>query len=251
MKTLVYENGLRAQSCEGYVRESGAAAHFDRLIILPIPSSRDGVHITGSNIDICDTLEGAGSDTLVLGYGIPEAAALAARCGGCTLCDSATDEVFLLENARLTALGCIGVLLGGGEVSPSELSVGVVGYGRIGRELVRLLLLLGARVRVFTSRMSVCLELGGMGVDATLGASAEGISGLDILINTAPADLFSEVPSELLSGISVMELASGENFPGVEGVRRYPALPLRMFPVSAGRAWGRSAIRLLGGCKNG
>ena len=69
------------------------------------------------------------------------------------------------------------------------------------------------------------------------------LSGLDVLINTAPAPIFTK--ESIPEGLRIMELASGENFAGIPGVEKYPSVPARMFPYSAGRAWGKAIERHL------
>jgi hypothetical protein len=157
--------------------------------------------------------------------------------------DLARDEEFLLENAYLTALAALGIYLGTTKAAPRDTSVGVVGYGRIGKRLTGLFLYLGARVRVFTSREDTRLELCENGVSASVSGRDYDLSGLDILINTAPATIFEKdkIPEDL----RIIDLASGDNFPEIAGVEKYPSVPAKMFPISAGRAWGRAVERRL------
>ena len=71
-------------------------------------------------------------------------------------------------------------------------------------------------------------------------------SGIDILINTAPKDMSASFEGgRIPEGARVIELASGKNFKGVEGVENLPALPERMFPESAGRTYFDAASRFL------
>ena len=44
-------------------------------------------------------------------------------------------------------------------------------------------------------------------------------------------------------GVRVIELASGENFKGVSGVERLPAIPERMYPESAAGAYADAVKR--------
>jgi hypothetical protein len=120
--------------------------------------------------------------------------------------------------------------------------VGVVGYGRIGKRLTNVLLYLGARVRVYTSRETTRIDLCEYGVASAASSGRADLSGLDILINTAPAVIFGRdtVPTDL----SVIDLASGDNFPGRD-VERYPSVPAKMLPFSAGKAWGRAVERFI------
>ena len=46
-------------------------------------------------------------------------------------------------------------------------------------------------------------------------------------------------------GLRIIDLASGDNFTGIEGVEKYPSIPAKMFPESAGRVWGRTIERYI------
>ncbi len=221
-----------------------------RLILLPVPSTRDKKHIKDTDILLDDTLSGAGADTLAVGYGLPDRYTAALEAAGAKLLDLAHDEEYLCDNAKITAYGALGYILTTTPRAPEDLRFGIVGYGRIGSELSRMLLFLGAHVRVYTSRTLTRLELGECGMESApssdIYAGKADFSGLDILINTAPKDMrgcFEE--SGLPDGMRLLELASGENFADVAGVERLPALPERMYPESAGRAYFDAVVRFL------
>lgn len=238
-----YENGPRADACIEYLRGSACANHVERIILLPIPSTRDNRTVLNTNIYINDVLEGVGGGDLISCYGMTDAFLDGARARGALVTDLSRDEDFLLENADLTALAALGIFLGSTKYSPRDVSVGVVGYGRIGKRLTNLFLYLGARVRVFTSRENTRLELCEYGVATAASAGDADLSGLDLLINTAPATIFCA--DSIPRGLRIVELASGDNFAGVGNVEKYPSIPARMFPASAGRAWGRAIERFL------
>ena len=98
-------------------------------------------------------------------------------------------------------------------------------------------------MRVFTSREDTRLDLCESGVAASVSGRDCDLSGLDILFNTAPAVIFEKdkIPEDL----RIIDLASGDNFIGTAGVEKYPSIPAKMFPSSAGRVWGRTLERYL------
>ena len=237
-----YENSKRAQTCIEYLKGAGCSDKVGRIILLPIPTTRDNSTILNTKVYINEVLEEVDTDTVVSGYGLPSSFVVAAEWKGGRVLDLSLEEEFLLDNAQLTALCTLGILLGGGEYAPMDWSVGVVGYGRIGKKLTNLLLYLGARVRVFTSRENTRIDLSEYGVSSAISSRDADLTGLDVLINTAPAGIFS--PEVIPHGLRIIDLASGDNFPGVD-VEKYPSVPAKMFPKSAGTVWGRAVERFI------
>lgn len=236
-----YENSQRADTCIEYLRGVDGVEKFDRIILLPIPSTKDKKIIMHTKVGINEVIEQIYGKTLISSYGLDAALQRAFADAGAEVAELSDDEEFLLENADLTAMATLGIFLTSTKVSARDSRVGIVGYGRIGKRLVNQLLYLGADVRVFTSRADTRLDLGTYGVASVMSCADADLSGLDLLINTAPAVIFS--PGSIPSGLRIIDLASGENFPGVEGVERYPSIPARMFPISAGKVWGRALER--------
>lgn len=239
-----YESSQRADACIDYLRASEYVKSIERVVLLPIPTTRDKRLILNTNIYINDVLNVISGKTVISGYGLPADFVSEARQRGAYFIDLEDDEEFLLENGALTALCALGIFLGSTRSAPSDVKVGIVGYGRIGKQLTNLFLYLGAGVKVFTSRDGTRLELCEYGVASASSARDADLSGIDILINTAPAVIFD--PSSIPRELRVIDLASGDNFPGRAGVEKYPSVPAKMFPHSAGRAWGRAVERYLG-----
>lgn len=237
-----YENGKRAESCIEYLKSSQCIDNIGSIILLPIPTTRDNHTILNTKVYISEVLGEINGGTVISGYGVPDSFLTEAEKRGARVLDLSLDEEFLSENADLTALCTLGILLGGGEYAPRDLSVGVVGYGRIGKRLTNMLLYLGARVRVFTSRENTRIDLSEYGVASAMSAVDADLSGLDLLINTAPARIFP--PENIPDSVRVIDLASGDNFPGME-VEKYPSVPAKMFPKSAGKVWGRAVERFI------
>lgn len=218
------------------------------LVLLPVPTTRDGMHVTGTDIPLTDALSNVASESTVFGYAIPESYKDKVEEVGARVVDLAEDEEFLLENAILTAIGAVGYLLTSSKRAIKGLHVGIVGYGRIGSSLTDLLLFFGARVRVYTSKMLTRVELGESGVESRLSDelySGRGdIEELDVLINTAPRDMrtaFSD--GKIPFGKRVLELASGKNFEGICGVEYLPGIPEKYYPESAGDVYYSAILK--------
>ena len=216
-----------------------------RIILLPVPTTRDGKTVTATDIELSDVVSGVGDNTYIFGYGIPEEVSRAAKEDGASVYDLSVDEDYLLDNASLTALGTLGYILTTSRSAVCDISFGIIGYGRIGEALSRLLLFLGAGVSVYTTREALRHSLGEMGIGARGMESPIDLHGIDILINTAPRDMSLEFSHGLPLGMRLIDLASGDNFKGVEGVERLPGIPERYFPESAGRTYASAIKRAL------
>ena len=212
-------------------------------VLLPIPTARDGIHVTGTDRLLLEATRDVGEGSLVCGYGIPVGERERMRAAGAKVFDAMECEGFLLENSYISALGAMGYILTELKKVPREVSFGIVGYGRIGSALLEMLLFFGARVRVYTTRSETREALGRCGIEsaATDLSDGVGISGIDVLINTAPTSLTSFFPDgKIPDGIRVIELASGDNFGKIEGVERLPGIPDKMYPRSAGAAYSNA-----------
>lgn len=214
------------------------------LVLLPVPTTKDNVYVTNSDILLPDTLCNVGVGSVFVGYGLPEEYKKEAERKGAAVLDLCFDEEYQKENAALTAQGALGYILSSTRRAPRDVAFGIVGYGRIGSRLAELLLFLGARVKIYTSKPRVARSLGECGVESECVPRERGkydFSGIEILINTAPKDMKDSFEGgKTPDGMRVIELASGKNFEGVDGVEYLPSLPEKMYPESAGAAYARA-----------
>ena len=235
MEIISFGSGERQRACEKILRESSVGG---RLLLLPIPTTRDKKYISGSDTPLDDLPNMLDDQTRVAGYAIPPG-----LFSSKSVYDASLDEDFLQENAVLTAKGTIGYLLTHVDRDISELKIAVVGYGRIGRVLLRLLLLLGAAPVMLTTRRSVAMELSEMGICAEELDKNTPLSDIDILINTAPSRLIAE--ERLSDNALTIDLASGNNFEPGERLVKLSSVPSEMYPVSAGRIYARGILKFL------
>lgn len=242
MEIRLIGGGGRIREC-GSILESRLEGRDGRLLLLPIPTTRDNIFINSTNTTVKSVAELIDGSTVVAGYSIPEAIVRKARESGAPLFDASLDEDFLLENAKISANGALGYILTHSLKDLGDMRVGIVGYGRIGREMTRLCLLFGAYVRLFTARESVALELGEMGIDARLIDGAADLSDLDILVNTTPKRQIDEgtIPRE----IDVIDLASGSIFEPSARLIKLSSIPDAFYPKTAGLLYARAILRFL------
>lgn len=220
--------------------------------ILPIPSTKDGMRVTGTEIPLSSVTEELTKSSYLVAYGIPKELKELLDERKIRYYDGACDEDFLVENAYLTAVGALSYIFDSFDKIPRDMKFGIIGFGRIGSALARILLFLGARLRIFTSKSLTRIELGEVGIDNSeievFGIDFSLPSDVDVLINTAPCDLSKFFPNKKTPiGVRVLNLASGNCFPGILGIEELPSLPGRMFPESAGKSYAEFAIRKLDG----
>lgn len=248
MDIEIFGGGERVRTAQRWLSDADLKSldRIGNIKILPIPSTRDGERITGTEIRLSDFLLGLSYDSFVIGYGLPQNMKEELEKRHVKFYDGAYDEEFLEENAYITAVGALEYVMQTSKRIPSDMSFGIVGYGRIGSALVRLLLFLGARVRIFSSKPLTRIELGNFGVDSSeiklTGPELCELSELDVILNTAPTDLSGAFPEKCIPHrMRIIDLASGDSFPGVAGVEYLPSLPDRMYPESAGRVYAERA----------
>ena len=149
------------------------------------------------------------------------------------------DESYTKENAALTAEGAVWAAMDGGIKSLQASKCLVAGYGRIGKELVSRLRLLGALVTVSARREDARREAGSGSV--TIEKIPEVIGKMDYVFNTVPSPIILDGALKRLSPNALLiELASPpygidlENA-GKRGLRARleSGLPGRLFPLSA------------------
>lgn len=244
MEIRTFGSGGRQSECARILGER-LCSLCGRLILLPIPTARDKKYITGTSTTVENIIPMLERGTFVVGYNIPSIITEGARQAGAIVYDAGEDEDFLCDNAELTARGAVGYLLTHGGRDLAELNIGVVGYGRIGIRLIRLLLLFGANLTVYTGRREVALELCEMGISACVIGDSPDLSGLDILINTAPARQINE--ADLPEHTEIIDLASGRIFEPSGRLTKLASIPDQTYPLTAGRLYAEAALRAMEG----
>ncbi len=245
MEIITFGSGERLLRGAGLLSAFDGAAGFTRLLLLPIPTTRDKRHITSTDTALAEILLSVDGGTLVVGYGLPPEISDAVSALGGTVLDLSENEGFLSENADVTAHGTLGHILSGFSEDISDIKIGIIGYGRIGKSLLRLLLFLGADVRVYTTRKNVAEELCEAGVASETVTESTIWEKNELIINTAPARLISEARLGELSYVKIIDLASGKNFPDMPNITKLASVPDMMYPETAGRIYAKYVMRIL------
>ncbi len=218
------------------------------VIILPIPASSDGITINAPYAErpllLEDFFAMIGASKLVLaGHIAPSLAAWFDR-EGIAYIDYYNREELMVKNAIPTAEGAVGIALSEMPVTLFDSQALVVGYGRIGKILTKLLVSMGANVTVSARRwgdLAWIESAGAMPVNTA--KIADGIEKYDVIFNTVPNLVLGE--SELASmndNSLIIDLAStpgGVDLKSAKELKRRViwalSLPGKTAPISAGR----------------
>ena len=161
--------------------------------------------------------------------------------------DLLSDPLYLAENANITAHCAIKLALQNLPVILENCPVLVIGWGRIGKCLAKLLRNLGALVTVAARKESDRAMLSALGYTAAeTGFLADSLSGYRLIFNTVPAGVLPEsVLSRCSEDCCKIELAS---LPGIAGsdVIDGKGLPGKLAPETSGSLIAQTILRLKG-----
>lgn len=178
---------------------------------------------------------------------------MAGRCGIRLVELMKMDEVAIL-NSIPSAEGAIQIAMEKLPITIHGSSAFVLGFGRTGQTLARMLGAIGAQTRVVARNPAHRARIGEMGLEPLSFQELSGcIKEADIIFNTVPALVLTE---DILQNVSpaalIVDLASspgGTDFKAAEklGINAIlaPGLPARVAPKTAGQILARTIIRLL------
>lgn len=147
------------------------------------------------------------------------------------------DENFLDKNAYITAECAVMLAMSEGKKTLNESKCAIIGYGRIGRHLSKILLSLGSDVVVFARRSQSRDQARENGCRTAQTFEFQN-EDFDVIFNTVPEKIISkDISAKISSKTLVYDLASlpggfeDEKFP-----KRALGLPGKIMPISAGKA---------------
>lgn len=216
-----------------------AAPQKADLLLLPLPLTRDGETVANASLSLAEVEEViCRFSTLLCGAPTPSLCQKAEQAG-VRVVDLLREEAYITPVAHMTADATLGLLLTRTKRRFCDLSVGILGYGRIGRCLAKELLCLGARVTVFArgKEKPVLAKADGVTKVEEMPRGAEALASLSVLINTVPAPTVSEeILKSLPSDLLLIELATGIHFPisAAQPLVLGHGLPGKILPLSAG-----------------
>ena len=216
-------------------------------LLLPLPLSRDGVHVSNTaELSVCAVLNAAGKDTPIF----------AGLCGGfCDprLIDYAKEDVFALLNAVPTAEGALAIVLSQTDITVRGMRVAITGFGKVAQAVAALFSAAGADITVIARKKEARAHAQSLGYTALPFTALSERIAWDTLVSTVPekiitADILSGIPKETL----ILDLASAPGsvdfmFAEKNGNRAIHALalPQKYSPKTAGRAVAESILAIL------
>lgn len=226
----------------------------ERVLLLPVPVTKDGVHINGctdlKTEDIAAELE---IFNFVCGGVLPPAVTDVCAAAGIPYYDYMKDDCVALKNAVATAEGAITESFMMSDINIENSKCLVTGYGRCGRVLAQKLLRMGAEVTVTARSVEACIKAA-MGDCHTilldqLGTDKE-LHQFDFCFNTIPAPVLTrDILSKFRQDIIVLDIASkpgGTDFSYLDerGIRYKHSLgiPGRYSPKTSGEILGEAVL---------
>ncbi len=221
------------------------------VIILPLPATRDNIHLSAQNVKIAlaEIVRLAKkNNSLLLGGMLPEETVKTCDALGVEVCDYYKSESLKRKNALPSAEGALMIAMEHTDVTVKGMRALITGYGRIGSLLANMLDKLGAEVTVAARRDETLCEISMRGIravriDSDGCALEEAANNCQVIFNTVPGVIFTEKILKQIKGKPLyIEIASS---PG--GIDLYaardagidtvfaPSLPGKYSPVSAGK----------------
>lgn len=216
-----------------------------KYIILPVPASRNkkviNAPFSNSDIVLSEKLFSNLKNKVVFA-GIVSSLIEDVKPSGLYIRDYYQREDFLIPNALLTAEGAVSIALKEYGKSIFSSKCLVVGFGRIGKILAKLLKNMGAKVTVSARSVKDVSLAKISGFETTNVSKINEKADFDLIFNTVPALVLNEdVLGYLSSARMIIDLASspgGTDKLAAEklGIKLIPALgiPGKCFPEAAG-----------------
>lgn len=241
-KTVFYFHGNNAalEYAAAYLHHAGATVVLTpgpdvTHLVLPVPSFDEDGRIRGGG-SIFGILGELSEDVTIIGGGLGNGLLAQYRA-----LDLLHDPDYVTANAAITAHCCVKLLYQRLPTVPADMKMLIIGWGRIGKCLARLLRGLDVNVTVAARNPRDRAMLGALGYDTADPGNLD-LQGYRVIINTAPAQVLTESQASAFRGLKI-DLASTVGIPGADVVRAR-GLPGRDAPESAGNLIGRTILRL-------
>lgn len=241
--------------CPFRARHLEAALAGARLVLCPVPLSTDGHTLSLSVSEAAQTplplkelVLSLHPGQLLAGGGLPESFWEACRRKEVTPFDYLMQEEFLRANAALTAEGLLGILLKETPFSLVGRRALLLGYGRCGQEIARLLSCFSVKLSVQEKDAILLTQAVDQGFFTfSPEQNPEDLSAFDLVINTVPGRVLDITHLHKLSPhCQLFDIASApfgfdweaDQFPWLPPVRCL-GIPGKWMPETAGELMGK------------
>jgi len=228
-------------------------------VILPLPASTDGTKISvplsvGTNVTFDKLIAGMNDNgvRLVCGGKLPERFKVTCDEMGISVYDYYESEEFAIANAIPTAEGAIEIAMRELPFTINGASALVIGYGRIGKALSKLLNTMGASVTVSARKSYDLAWIRANGLkSAETGKLVEILPcGFDMIFNTVPHTVLGKSElAQIPHGTLIIDLASkpgGVDIAAAENMSHKViwalSLPGKVAPITSGKIIADSIV---------
>ncbi len=224
-----------------------------KAVVLPLPASTDGTTLNcndedgSTKIPINSIAEAVDSSCIIIGGRLPKTFCDYAATHSIRIFDYFNSEAFQIKNAYTTAEAALSIAMNNLKKNIKGARVAVTGYGRIAKQLVKLLRLLSVNVTLLARKDSDLAWAALEGCKTIkLGEEKKEIlriaTGYDIIFNTVPYWLFDEAFLRMVDTKTlIIDLASAPGGVDISQAKRLRSnvlwansLPGKYAPESAG-----------------
>lgn len=225
---------------EGKIVEDICLASF---VILPTPFSKDGINITGTDISCVDCVNMCKDKTIFSGA-IPKNIKEEMEKNNIKYYDLMEYDDVAILNAIPTAEGAIKIAIEKTETTLSGSKVLVLGFGRIGKVLCKMLYGIGANVYCEARKESDLALIKALGYNSIdLKKLDDYLSSFDYIFNTIPTMILDRRRlNKVKKDVCIIDLASNPGGVDFEAAKDLGinaslelALPAKISPVSAAK----------------
>lgn len=233
--------------------------YYYDAVILPLPTTNDGVYINGSSIKISDFLSKIKKNQLVflgkIGSEIKEF-----QTFGVSFFDYYLRDEFALKNAEPTAMGVLSYVLNTSTKTLNKRKILVVGYGNCAKEIGKIFHDLGGVVTVASRTYLSMAQSQANGLNSChIRDIKNHIKESEIIINTVPNTVFvSSLIDEINQNTVIIDIASfpyGFDYDYAKKIGKkitlMPSIPGKYFPQTAGEIIADTIINIIeeGNCE--